>query len=105
VTHLEESGMSEGAEDREVEPVPAPPQDDGGGSLEEMIRRLETIVGALDSDTLELEQALALFEEGVGHVRKAQEILAAAELKVEELIGRDGDEVRPLMEGQPEADD
>lgn len=70
--------------------------DQGDASLEKRIRRLEAIVAALDSDSLELEQALALFEEGVGHVRKAQEILAEAELKVEELIGRDGDEVRPM---------
>lgn len=69
-------------------------QDDA--SLEKRIRRLEAIVAALDSDSLELEQALALFEEGVGHVRKAQEILAEAELKVEELIGRDGEEARPM---------
>ena len=72
------------------------PEDQGEASLEKRIRRLEAIVGALDSDSLELEQALALFEEGVGHVRRAQEILAEAELKVEELIGRDGEELRPL---------
>ncbi len=96
--------MSEGADDRGSEPRPTQSPDDAVGSLEGMIRRLETIVGSLDSDTLELEQALALFEEGVGHVRKAQEILADAELKVEELIGRDGDTVQPLVEEPREAD-
>ena len=83
----------------------APSEAENEGSLEVRIRRLETIVTALDSDSLELEQALALFEEGVGHVRKAQEILSEAELKVEELIGRDGDDVRPLESGAAEADD
>ena len=32
----------------------------------------------------------------MGHIRRAQEILSRAELKVEELIGREGDERRPL---------
>ena len=67
-----------------------------GDGLEERLRRLEKIVSALDSDSLELEQALALFEEGVGHVREARDILAQAELKVEELIGTQGEEPREL---------
>ena len=77
----------------------APPpegRDETDGGLEERLSRLESIVTALDSDSIELEQALALFEEGVGHIRRAQEILSRAELKVEELIGREGDERRPL---------
>lgn len=77
----------------------APDVTDGateGEGLEARLRRLEAIVSALDSDALELEHALALFEEGVGHVRRAQEILSAAELKVEELIGRAGEERKEL---------
>ncbi|NNF29121.1 MAG: exodeoxyribonuclease VII small subunit [Gemmatimonadetes bacterium] len=81
------------------------PDDGDEASLENRIRRLEAIVAALDSDTLELEQALALFEEGVIHVRKAQEILAEAELKVEELIGRDGEEARPMESANGTDDD
>lgn len=75
------------------------------GGLEERLRRLETIVSALDSDALELEEALALFEEGVGHVRKAQEMLAQAELKVEELIGAEGDQRREMRVDADAVDD
>jgi exodeoxyribonuclease VII small subunit len=68
-------------------------------SLEARLRRLEEIVGMLEADDLELDRALALFEEGVGHVKKAEGALAAAELRVEELLG-EGDDVRtrPLEE-------
>lgn len=62
--------------------------DDPG--LEGRLRRLESILGALEADELELERALALFEEGVTHVRAAERILAQTELRVEELLGEDG---------------
>jgi exodeoxyribonuclease VII small subunit len=61
-----------------------PSADDPG--LESRLKRLEQIVSALEADDLELEKALALFEEGVAHVRAAERILAEAELKVEELL-------------------
>lgn len=64
--------------------------------LDRRIERIEEIVRLLDSDALGLDDALALFEEGVGHLRSAQETLAKAELRVEELIGRGGEEIRPL---------
>jgi exodeoxyribonuclease VII small subunit len=76
---------------------------DGGAdeTLETRLRRLEEIVGQLETEELELDRALALFEEGVAHVREAEKTLAAAELRVEELLG-EGDEVttRPLDEGE-----
>lgn len=55
-------------------------------SVEERLRRLDSIVAALDAEDVELERSLALFEEGIGHVRAAEQLLAAAELRVEELI-------------------
>ncbi|MDE2980221.1 MAG: exodeoxyribonuclease VII small subunit [Gemmatimonadota bacterium] len=64
------------------------------GGLDRRLRRIEEIVAALDSDSVDLDEALALFEEGVAHLRRAQQILETAELKVEELIGAQGDEVR-----------
>jgi exodeoxyribonuclease VII small subunit len=57
-------------------------------NLEQRLRRLEEIVGKLESEDLELDQALALFEEGVVHVREAESALAAAELRVEEVLGK-----------------
>ena len=55
-------------------------------SLEERLERLERIMGRLEADDVPLEKALELFEEGVGHVRAAEKILAETELKVEELL-------------------
>ena len=66
-----------------------------GFNLESRLRRLEEIVGQLETEELELDKALALFEEGVGHVKEAEGALAAAELRVEELLGESG-ETRPL---------
>lgn len=55
-------------------------------TLEERLRRLEEILVLLEADEVELERALGLFEEGVRMVREAEGILAATELKVEELL-------------------
>lgn len=60
-------------------------------SLEKRLDRLEEIVAALEADDLELDRALALFEEGITHVRRAEKTLAETELRVEELLG-DGEE-------------
>jgi exodeoxyribonuclease VII small subunit len=55
-------------------------------SLEERLRRLEAILARMESDDVGLEEALRLFEEGVVHVREAERVLSAAELRVEELL-------------------
>lgn len=67
--------------------------------LEGRLRRLDQIVAALEADDLDLERALKLFEEGVGHVRAAEKILAEAELRVEELL-RQGERTRPFEGGE-----
>jgi exodeoxyribonuclease VII small subunit len=54
--------------------------------LEQRLDRLDAIVHALERDDLELEQALQLFEEGVAHLRHAQELLNNAELRIERLV-------------------
>jgi exodeoxyribonuclease VII small subunit len=73
----------------------------GDLTLEARLRRLEEIVGTLEAEDLELDRALALFEEGVGHVKKAESALAAAELRVEELLGEGAEaRTRPLDEAQ-----
>ena len=65
--------------------------------LERRLERLTEIVDILEADEVELDRALALFEEGIGHVREAEQILAASELKVEELVRKaEGTETQPL---------
>ena len=67
--------------------------------LEARLARLDDIVAALERDDLELEQALALFEEGVQHIRHARELLRQAELRVEQLRAEeDGTVVLEPME-------
>jgi exodeoxyribonuclease VII small subunit len=57
-----------------------------GESLEGHLARLEAIVDALEQEELELEAALGLFEEGIGHLRDARGILSRTELRVERLL-------------------
>ena len=55
------------------------------------LARLEEIVRRLEADDVELDQALALFEEGVARLRAARERLATADLKVQTVLeGADG---------------
>ena len=69
----------------------------GEPTLEERLRRLDEIVAALENDRVELDQGLALFEEGIGHIRAAEQLLSHAELRIEELVGRsDNLGTRPL---------
>lgn len=63
-------------------------------SLEERLRRLEAILARMESDDVGLEEALQLFEEGIVHVREAERVLSAAELRVEELLADGG--TRPV---------
>ena len=60
-------------------------------SFEEMLKRLEEIVRALDNVETPLDTSLALFEEGAGLVRLCTEKLDAAQQKVNVLTsGPDG---------------
>ena len=54
-------------------------------TLDETLARLEEIVTRLDDEQMELSDALALFEEGVGHLREAASTLADAEARVQKL--------------------
>lgn len=55
-------------------------------TLEARIAAVEAIVARLESDRLELDEALGLFERGVGQLREVERILKDAELRVERLI-------------------
>jgi len=59
-------------------------------SIEERLGRLEQILARLETDEVPLDEALDLFEEGVGHVRDAERVLAETELRVEELLAGGG---------------
>lgn len=65
-------------------PSAGPPADAAPLSVE--LARLEEIVRKLESDDGELDDALALFEEGVQRLRAARERLAEAELKVQAVL-------------------
>ena len=58
------------------------------------LTRLEEIVRRLEADDVELDAALALFEEGVARLRAARERLAAADLKVQTVLEEAGGELR-----------
>ena len=65
-------------------PQPARPPDPV--PFAEALARLEEIVRHLEADDLELDAALALFEEGVGRLREARERLALAQLRVQAVL-------------------
>lgn len=67
-------------------------------SLSDELRRLEEIVRRLEADDLDLDGAMALFEEGIARLRTARGLLQAAELKVKQVLaaGEDGVEVKDL---------
>jgi len=69
-------------------------------SFEQRLQRLEAIVGELESEQIDLERALALFEEGVACLRAASDELGKVEARVQRLVERaDGSfEVTDLRE-------
>jgi exodeoxyribonuclease VII small subunit len=54
-------------------------------TFEELYRRLEETVAKLEAGGLSLDDALALYEEGMNVAKRCQEILDGAELKVTRL--------------------
>lgn len=66
--------------------------------LDVRLERLEQIVERLDSTDIELEDALRLFEEGIRHLRSAQEVIRGSELRIEELLDDEegGAAARPI---------
>lgn len=60
-------------------------------SIAQDLNRLEEIVRRLEADDVELDAALALFEEGVTRLRAARERLAAADVKVQTVLEQAGD--------------
>jgi exodeoxyribonuclease VII small subunit len=68
------------------------PEDAGPVSLARELEQLEDIVRRLEADDVDLDDALALFEDGVRRLRAARDRLAQAELKVQSVLeGAGGD--------------
>jgi exodeoxyribonuclease VII small subunit len=63
-------------------------------TIAEELARLEEIVRRLESDDVELDAALTLFEEGVARLRAARERLLAAELQVQAVLEEAGGDLR-----------
>ena len=64
--------------------------------FEATMTELERIVAALDREELDLDEALRLFEDGVGHVRRANRLLEDVRGRIEELIEASSEEVRTV---------
>jgi exodeoxyribonuclease VII small subunit len=64
--------------------------------FEATMAELERIVVALDREELDLDEALRLFEDGVGHVRRANRLLEDVRGRIEELIEASSEEVRTV---------
>ena len=62
--------------------------------FEEALKKLETIVDAMESDDLPLETLLAKYEEGTKLARICQEKLAEAELRIQQLEQAAGGELK-----------
>ena len=90
--------MSESPEKGET--LPAATDATGGElTLEGRLQRLDEIVAALEGGEVELERGLALFEEGIRHIRESERLISQAELRVEELVREEGEPgTRPLEE-------
>ncbi len=67
---------------------------DSQPGLGDELAQLEQIVRRLESEELDLDAALALFEEGVTRLRRSREQLRAAELKVQQVLEDAGGELR-----------
>jgi exodeoxyribonuclease VII small subunit len=76
------------------------------GGFEQSISRLEEIVGRLEGEDLDLEESLALFEEGVKLAEACGARLDAAEKRVTLLMkDRDKGLVQTPFQPDPAAED
>ncbi|HXV85308.1 MAG TPA: exodeoxyribonuclease VII small subunit [Gemmatimonadales bacterium] len=55
-------------------------------SFRDELERLESIVRSLERDDLDLDRALALFQEGVERLRSARALLERSELTVRRVL-------------------
>ncbi len=70
--------------------------------FEKSLQQLEKIVSQMESGDLGLEESLARFEKGIKLAKACQDTLANAELKVEQLIEKNGLQQTVPLEGLDE---
>jgi exodeoxyribonuclease VII small subunit len=58
--------------------------------FEKSMQHLEKIVGQMESGELGLEESLERFEQGIRLAKSCQDTLANAEMRVEQLIEKNG---------------
>ncbi len=59
-------------------------------TLQDDLKRLEEIVRALEAEEIDLDKAIALFEEGVKRLRAAREQLTSVEQRVQKVLEQAG---------------
>ena len=76
----------------------------GRGQYAQVVDRLQTIVEALESGDLSLEESLNRFTEGMTLVKQGEKLLADAEKRIEQLVSDDGRTVPLTTDMQQAAD-
>jgi exodeoxyribonuclease VII small subunit len=85
---------------------PADAAKNGNVPFEEALKKLETIVEAMESEDLPLETLLARYEEGTRLAQICQSKLAEAELKIQQLEKSSAGDIRlKPFEGEVESSD
>lgn len=75
-------------------------KDNPSPSFEQAMKELESLVDEMEKGELPLEQALAKFERGISLARTSQQMLKAAEQKVQTLMTENGQDVLVDMDQQ-----
>jgi len=77
------------------------PKGEAPEPYDQLVARLEKVVGELEEGGLGLERSLERFAEGMGLAREAQKRLDEAERRIEKLVrtADGGEEAVPLDEG------
>ncbi|MCU0304698.1 MAG: exodeoxyribonuclease VII small subunit [Thermoanaerobaculales bacterium] len=72
----------------------APSENETGGErFEDQLERLEEIVASLEDETVGLEEALDLFEDGMKLARSCRARLEEVEQRVQQLLATEDDDV------------
>lgn len=71
-------------------PVPSSPEHSASDSslptFEQALESLEQIVEKLEGGQLSLEESMRLFEQGMGHARRCEDLLNQVEGKIQQLV-------------------